>query len=535
MRYPPGQFAKLWTSGEVYRLAAQVRSAAELAEKLGLSPDALVSQMQRLRRAGHDIPTLTEIIEFARSSGVWSEAAEDEWDVEPTSPDLSAKIYPEGGYPAGSGGDGDWRDIGQGQAGKRPEVQFRFQGSEPKVPDPHKTEARVKDLAGAIPYGTPMERASAEAFIRLGSVAAAAAEMQLTPEQLRAHLSELERRAAARGWSPAHDMTKTVPAGYSVKGVSTYYDAEGLPRGQWVRSRRDEEQRMAALMEAVQHVSEPFKGAHDPVQPPSVVDDDLLAVIPIGDAHVGLYAWAAETGDDFDLGIAESLLVGAVDHLVSLAPPAKQALIINLGDWYHSDNSSNQTSRSKHSLDVDTRWPKVLAVGVRIMRRMIDRALEKHERVRVINEIGNHDDHSSVFLSVCLANYYERDPRVEIDTSPARHHWHRFGKCLIGVTHGDQSRSNSLLGVMAADRAKDWGETEHRYWYVGHIHTETVREYPGVVVESFRTLAGKDAWAAGAGYRSGRDLRLDILHREYGRINRHIVGIGQLTRKNHAA
>lgn len=186
MRLPPGEFLRRWQSGEVYRLAAQVRSAAELAEKLGLSPDALVSQMQRLRRAGHDIPTLTEIIEFARTSGVWSEAAaEEDWEVEPTSPDLSnvihgavaqndrasdegqvgdgdrvehlvsnqqhvggtrqpASPYPESGYPAGSEVDGDWLYTGQARAGKRPEVQFKFQGSEPKVPDQQERSPTVK-------------------------------------------------------------------------------------------------------------------------------------------------------------------------------------------------------------------------------------------------------------------------------------------------------------------------------------------------------------------------------------------------------
>jgi hypothetical protein len=162
------------------------------------------------------------------------------------------------------------------------------------------------------------------------------------------------------------------------------------------------------------------------------------------------------------------------------------------------------------------------------MRRMIDRMLEKFGTVRVINEIGNHDDHSSIMLGLCLANFYERDPRVFVDTSPAKFHWYRFGSNLIGTTHGDSCALNKLPGVMACDRAEDWGETRHRIWYTGHRHTDQVIEYPGVMVEVHRTLTPRDAWAAGAGYRSGQDLKLDVYHRRFGRTMRHVVGIEQI-------
>jgi hypothetical protein len=62
-----------------------------------------------------------------------------------------------------------------------------------------------------------------------------------------------------------------------------------------------------------------------------------------------------------------------------------------------------------------------------------------------------------------------------------------------------------------------------------------VKEFPGVVVESFRTLAPKDAWHHGSGYRAGRDMRLDIYHREHGLINRHIVGVRQVRSKRAVA
>lgn len=384
-----------------------------------------------------------------------------------------------------------------------------------------------------IAFGLPLERASAEALLRAGSVASAALELGLEPRELRAHLSELLRRSATRGYSPAHDMTKTTPEGFRVKGQSTFYridpeTGEKRATGQWVKTDRDQEDRFQMLLDALQVVTEPLRGLASAIpQATAVHDTDLLCVYPMGDPHLGMLAWPAETGNAFDLRIAEDNLFSAVDHLVGLAPNAAHAIVMNLGDFFHSDNKKGETTRGT-PVDVDGRWPKVLAAGIRVMRRLIDRALEKHAQVTVINEIGNHDDHTSIMLSIALAQFYEREPRVTIDTSPEPFHWFRFGKVLIGVHHGDKTRPADLMGVMACDRAQDWGETEHRYWYIGHVHHDTLKELPGVTVESFRTLAGRDAWHHGQGYRSGRDMKLDVIHREHGKINRHIVGIGQL-------
>ena len=73
---------------------------------------------------------------------------------------------------------------------------------------------------------------------------------------------------------------------------------------------------------------------------------------------------------------------------------------------------------------------------------------------------------------------------------------------------------------MAADRPEDWGNTEFRHWMCGHIHHWTAKEHPGVIVETFRTLAGKDAWHAGKGYRSRRDMNCIVFHAKYGEIQR---------------
>lgn len=367
---------------------------------------------------------------------------------------------------------------------------------------------------------TPSQLQKIDAVIKYGSNRKAAKELRLNPSCIDAAMKSIRKNAAKRGHAPENDMTKEAPEGFSVAGTSTMYDADGEIKLQWVKTKQEQEQILELALGAVRESFSDMRIPKIP-KPKKIATDDLLSVYPMGDPHIGMYAWAAESGDDFDVKIAERNLVTATERLVECAPASKRALIVNVGDFYHSDTMDNRTARSGHALDVDTRWANVLYVGVRAMRACIEATLRKHEQVHVINEIGNHDDHTAQVLTLALSMAYENNPRVTFDTGPGRFHYYRFGEVLIGVTHGDTVKPEKLGGVMATDMAKDWGETVRRYWYTGHIHTRNVFELPGCEVESFRTLAAKDAWTASRGYRSGRDMYCIVIHRNFGEIERH--------------
>lgn len=315
---------------------------------------------------------------------------------------------------------------------------------------------------------------------------------------------------------------------YVVKGTSTLYDNEGNQRLQWVKTSLDRERFDAALKEYVEWLAQGAKGVAKPEAAPKSRNADLLSVYPIGDPHLGLFAWAAEAGEDFDLKKAEHLNTSAMARLVDCAPASDEALIIELGDLLHADDSTNQTPTSKHALDVDTRYAKVMQAALRTLKNMISMVLKKHMKVTVWLIGGNHDPHSSFAVAMCLAAFYEKEPRVVIDLSPAAFRYMKFGKVLIGSHHGHGVKMDSLPGIMAADRGSEWGATDYRYWYIGHVHHLSRKEFPGAVVESFRTLAARDAWHAGKGYRAGRDMSLIVHHREFGEIERHRADVAML-------
>ena len=81
---------------------------------------------------------------------------------------------------------------------------------------------------------------------------------------------------------------------------------------------------------------------------------------------------------------------------------------------------------------------------------------------------------------------------------------------------------------MATDQAQAWGRTEFRYWYIGHVHHQSVKEYGGVTVESFNTLTAKDAYSAWGGYRAQQNMKCIIHHAEFGEVGRHAVNPNML-------
>lgn len=309
---------------------------------------------------------------------------------------------------------------------------------------------------------------------------------------------------------------------------STLYGSDGKVVAQWVKETPKEdafESTAKAYVEALCSAVKPLKKT----RAPKALNRDRMACYLIGDAHIGMLAWGEETGDNFDTKIALRDLCAATDILTDDCPPTDECVILNLGDWYHMDDRLNVTPGHKHPLDVDGRYLQVMRVGIQAMRYMIDRALRKHRVVRVRNVAGNHDPHSSITLTLAMSALYDKEPRVVIEDSPKSFWPFVFGKCLVGVHHGDQLKKPQMQAMtLAQSQSVHWSNCTFRYVWHGHIHHIHAEEHMGVVVESFRTLAGRDAYHAAHGYNSGREMKAIILDRNHGEVARHTAAISRV-------
>jgi predicted phosphodiesterase len=312
-----------------------------------------------------------------------------------------------------------------------------------------------------------------------------------------------------------------MPAGHVAKGVSTLVDPDGRVLQQWIKTKLDDTTPL--LTEALKHAFETYEGKSELIAPPRHTDKQLCTVYPIADQHNGLLAWGRETGESYDLKIGEARLRTTAKRLVSQSPNSALGIILNLGDWQHTDDQKNMTPRSGNILDVDSRYFKILTAGVRLMQDVVELALQKHETVIVVNIPGNHDPHASIALTVALAAFYHNNPRVRVIDEPGDWWFFRFGQTLMGATHGHRCKPDRMAMAMATQCREEWGKTKYHWMMFGHIHHETVKEVGDVRCESFQTLAAKDAHAHASGYVSGQSLVSITLHEEDGEIGRNVV------------
>lgn len=320
---------------------------------------------------------------------------------------------------------------------------------------------------------------------------------------------------------PEHGGAFEVPKGHVIKGVSALLNADGGEMLKWIKTKEGERDPLE-IAEIIKSAFVDYKPAAPITPAPVAPVDDLLTLIPLADWHIGMFSWYRETGQNWDLDIAEHTIGNAAADLIARTPSSGRAVVLGGGDLIHSDNNDNQTSKSKNVLQVDGRYDKTIMVACRLVERTVALSLQRHEHVTLRVLKGNHDKHASVAVAYHLLGLYRNEPRVTVDVDPSLYWWMRFSRVMLGATHGDEVKIIKMPEIMAHRRAEDWGLTKFRYVHGFHLHhsAKFATEGGGVISEVHQSPIPQDAWHYGAGFLSGRSLQAITYHREYGEIGR---------------
>lgn len=329
------------------------------------------------------------------------------------------------------------------------------------------------------------------------------------------NVERLGARLAKRGLI----STRRAP-GFGVNGESLLVDKNGNVIMRWIKTARDRDE-MERLMEAARDAFTEEIPRAEPNNAVPLCNDDLMVMYPIADHHMGMLAHHHETGDNYNISIAEKLIDEYFDYAISVAPNASKGLLVLLGDFFHFDGLTPVTPEHGNILDADTRYSKLVYVGIRSIRKAINKLLDKHKTIEIQIVTGNHDPSSMIFLRAALAAVYENEPRIYVDVSPRYLHAVRFGRVLIGICHGDKMKKPDVrLSCLARDFKRDFGECDFVYSISGHLHSHSVTETNLGVDEIFGKMAASDAYAAAGGWRSYRYTSAVTYHKEFGEISR---------------
>lgn len=380
-------------------------------------------------------------------------------------------------------------------------------------------DPRLKDFA------TEVQGKYIDAFNAHGSYRLAGTALGVNHKTVFDAVKTVRRAAALRGYSPDHDMTRPVPDGFVAKGVSTYYNKDGKPTGQWVKSSLDEKKAAAIRQAAFEAMAQELPRLA-PTPRPAHGNDLLCNVYTLTDSHVGMLAWHRENMDplgDWDLTIAERTLVGAFEHMVASSPQAGVGIVAQLGDFLHSDGLTPVTPTSGHVLDQDGRFSKVVATAIRILRHLVGFALQRHDKVVVLMAEGNHDLASSIWLRAMFRALYENEPRVHVVDSELPYYAYQHGETMLCWHHGHLSKNDQLPILFASQFPRLWGATTKRYAHCGHRHHVEEKEHSGITVIQHPTLASRDAYASRGGWQASRAATAITYHAKYGQVARQTV------------
>lgn len=226
------------------------------------------------------------------------------------------------------------------------------------------------------------------------------------------------------------------------------------------------------------------------------------------DTHFGKYAWSEETGQNYDLHIAERVFRNAVEDLVAAATGSFdriERILFPVGnDFLHVDGLESATTKGTR-VDSDGRYAKIIETASMALKHAID-YLRDYAPVDVLWIPGNHDRVASYHICREMAAWYRHAKNVQIDVSPATRKYYRYGTTLLGFCHGDKEPLNKLPHVMATERPEDWALTTWHEWHTADKHHAkqrdwlSVDEHNGTRVRIIPSLSGTDAWHFDMGY-----------------------------------
>jgi hypothetical protein len=233
--------------------------------------------------------------------------------------------------------------------------------------------------------------------------------------------------------------------------------------------------------------------------------EGMLYEIAMPDIHFGRLTWHEESGEDFDIKIADYIVKSVLADLLQYTKNFEiDRILLPLGnDLFNVNNKTNTTVRGTLQQE-DTRWQKTFRAGRILATEMID-ACTSIAPTDVLFIPGNHDEEKIFYLGDALECWYHNNKNVHIDNLAKSRKYYNYGKVLLGFTHGNAEIMKKLPNLMQFEVPQLWGNSLYREWHTGDKHHKTdfvleVEEQVGIVIRVLRSLVPADAWTFNHGF-----------------------------------
>ena len=253
--------------------------------------------------------------------------------------------------------------------------------------------------------------------------------------------------------------------------------------------------------------------------------DEHLLVVDIADLHIGKLGASSETNDEYNVDIAVERATKGVAGILSKSKGFEidKILFVIGNDVLHVDNSF-KTTTSGTPQDVSGMWFDNYKIARKLYVSILE-TLVKIADVHVTHNPSNHDYVTGYMLADSVYSWFRQHPNITFDISNAHRKYFKYGKNLIGTSHGDGGKLEQLPLIMANEAKEEWSKTDWRYIYLHHLHHKKQfkfhagNDYHGVTVEYLRSPSGTDSWHHKKGFSlAPKAVEAFIHHKEYGQV-----------------
>jgi hypothetical protein len=261
---------------------------------------------------------------------------------------------------------------------------------------------------------------------------------------------------------------------------------------------------------------------------------DNLLVLDLADVHFGKLCETTETGNTYNLEAARHRVQQGTRNLLAEFDGVGRILFVMGNDILHTDNGTTSTSGTPQDTD-----RSMFAAWKAAQQATIEAIAEcsKVAETDLIHCMSNHDWRSGWMLSQAIAagvQGWDNVRATDYNMSERHRKYYGFGRNLIGLTHGDGAKEESLYALMVNEARNLTTEgCDLFYWYLHHVHHK-MRKRRGVdVFQSEKDHTGQmTAVSLGAASVEGNGAQIEYVrspsppdgwHDRNGYLNRQAV------------
>ena len=246
------------------------------------------------------------------------------------------------------------------------------------------------------------------------------------------------------------------------------------------------------------------------VEPKQYEHGAELFVPALYDVHFDKLGDEDETGEKYNWEIAHERVMGSLEFYISKLRSRKfeKVLFVIGNDYFNCEPSGTTLAGTKQ--DSSLRYSAMFNKGVETLIEATD-MLAQLAPIEIILVQGNHAGVAELHAAHVLNAWYRNCGHVDVDFTPCPRKYRRFGKNLLGFSHGD-SEKDRIFGLMQYEAAEAWSATSTREFLLGHLHSEGVTEKNGVVVRRIPSLSGKDYWHTKSGFTTSKKRSMAFIY-----------------------